>query len=79
MVSVKPAMKIVWGLAAILMAPTALPATAWAQESRSPVPRQAQDRAEHGRSPVADAAQAGDRATVRALLRPGHCVSSVNR
>jgi len=61
MVSVKPSMKIGWGLVAIIMALVALPATTWAQESR----------AEHGRSPVADAAQAGDRATVRALLKQG--------
>jgi ankyrin repeat protein len=61
MVCVKPAMKIVWGLTALLMALTASPATAWAQESRSEISRTA----------VADAAQAGDRATVRGLLKQG--------
>jgi uncharacterized protein len=69
---VKPARKIVWGWLVVL----ALGAAPMAQTSRSPVLRQAQDRGEPSRTAVADAAQAGDRDAVRALLKQGADVNA---
>ncbi len=70
MVRVTPSRKTVRGLL-VMLALVAVPAATLAQESRSPVLRQAQDRTERSRSAVADAAQAGDRDALRALLKQG--------